>query len=78
MKKLERSLMNVLYTVTTGKNFQYFSGRLYLSKFDKCDANTHLHKVTGRNLTGHFFNRLITMGPKSLMRITFVACLVNV
>ena len=30
------------------KNVQYFSGLLYFSKFDKCDAIPHLHKVTGK------------------------------
>ena len=48
MKKLERSFMNLLSTVTPGKNVQYFTGLLYFSKFDRCDVKSHLHKVTGR------------------------------
>ena len=47
MKKLERSFMNLLSTVTPDKNVQYFTGLLYFSKFDKCDLKYHLHKVTG-------------------------------
>ena len=30
-------------------------------QFDKCDVVSHLHTVTGRNLTGPFFNRPITV-----------------
>ena len=51
------------------KNPQYFIGPLYFSKFDKCDVKSHLHKVTGRNLTGHFFNRPSTVAPYVLHTI---------
>ena len=30
------------------KNAQYINGLLYFSKFEKCDAISHLHKVTVR------------------------------
>ena len=53
--------MNLLSTVTPGKNVQYFTGLLYFSKFDKRDVKSHLHKVTGRNLTDLFLNRPITV-----------------
>ena len=43
------------------KNPQYINGLLYFSKFEKCDAIPHLHKVTGRILTGQLFNRPITI-----------------
>ena len=42
-------------------NSQSITGLLYFSKFEKCDAIPYLHKVTGRNLTGQFFNRPITV-----------------
>ena len=35
-------------------NLQCFIGLLYFSKVDKCDVKSHLHNVTGRNLTGLF------------------------
>ena len=62
MKKLERSFMNVMSTVTPGKKcsiFHYWP--VIFSKFDKCDLKSHLYKVTGRNLTGLFFYRPITV-----------------
>ena len=38
----------------------------YFLQFDKCDVISHLHTVTGRNLTGQIFNRPITMARSSL------------
>ena len=60
-----RSLLTFLSqrrnAVTPGKNSQYINGLLYFPKFEKCDAIPHLHIVTGRILTGQFFNRPITV-----------------
>ena len=75
--------MNLLSTVTPAKNVQYFTGLLYFSKFDKCDVKSHSHKVTGRNLTGLFFNRPITvalfrrmnLGHTVILRCDFVEAL---
>ena len=33
----------------------------YFSKFDKYDVISHLHTVTGRNLIGQFFSKLIAI-----------------
>ena len=47
MKKLERSFMNLLSTVTPAKMFSISLACYILQKFDKCDVKSHLHKVTG-------------------------------
>ena len=52
MKKVERSFMNLLSTVTPGNKSSMFHWPIIFSKFDKCDVKSHLHKVTGQNLTG--------------------------
>ena len=46
------------------KNVRYFNSLLIFLQFDKCDVISHLHTATGRNLTGQFFNRPITVAPK--------------
>ena len=61
MNKLKGFFMNLLSAVTPAKNVQYFTGLLIFLQFDKCDVISHLHTVTGRNLTGQFFNRPITV-----------------
>ena len=49
MKKLKRSFMNFL---SAAKYAQYFTGLLFISKFDKRDVISHLYMVTGQILTG--------------------------
>ena len=39
---------------------------VYQWPVEKCDVIPHLHKVTGRILTGQFFNRPITVALKIL------------
>ena len=54
MKKLKGSFMNLLSAVTPGKMLNKFTGLLIFLQFDKCNVISHLHTVTGRNLTGQF------------------------
>ena len=53
--------MNLLSAVTPGKKCSIFHWPVIFLQFDKCDVIFHLHTVTGRNLTGQFFNRPITV-----------------
>ena len=61
MKKLKGSFMNLLSAVSPVKKCSIFHWPVIFLQFD---VISHLHTVTGRNLTGQFFNRLITVGPQ--------------
>ena len=63
MKKLERSFMNLISTVTPGKKIPNISLACYIFQ-NLINVTSNLiciKKITGRNLTGQFFNRPITM-----------------
>ena len=69
MKKLKVSFMNLLSAVTPGKKCSIFHWPVILLQFD---VISHLHTVTGRNLTGQFFNRPITVALlKQIYRFPF-------
>ena len=53
--------MNLLSAVTPGKKCSIFHWSVNFLPFDKCGVISHLHMATGRNLTGQFFNRPITV-----------------